>query len=39
MRIARQDIPVRIDVPGAVARQKMDFGCIWMKIRVYWSLI
>ena len=26
MRIAKQDIPVRIDVPGAVARQQMDFG-------------
>ncbi len=26
MRIARQDIPARIDVPGAVARQQTDFG-------------
>lgn len=26
MRIAKQDIPVRIDVPGAVARQQTDFG-------------
>lgn len=26
MRIAKNDIPVRIDAPGAVARQKMDFG-------------
>ena len=26
MRIAKQDIPVRIDVPGAVARQQMNFG-------------
>jgi len=26
MRIAKQDIPVRIDAPGAVARQKIDFG-------------
>ncbi|MGH8019891.1 MAG: cupin domain-containing protein [Opitutaceae bacterium] len=26
MRIARQDMPVRIDVPGAVARQQMNFG-------------
>lgn len=26
MRIAKQDIPVRINVPGAVARQKLDFG-------------
>jgi hypothetical protein len=26
MRIAKQDIPARIDVPGAVARQKTDFG-------------
>lgn len=26
MRIAKQDIPVRINVPGAVARQQMDFG-------------
>ena len=26
MRIAKNDIPVRIDVPGAVARQMMNFG-------------
>ncbi|HVR81572.1 MAG TPA: hypothetical protein VHF02_05775 [Luteimonas sp.] len=26
MRIAKQDIPVRIDAPGAVARQKTNFG-------------
>ena len=26
MRIAKQDIPVRIQVPGTVARQKTDFG-------------
>lgn len=26
MRIARNDIPVRIDAPGAVARQQTDFG-------------
>ncbi len=26
MRIAKEDVPVRIDVPGAVARQKLDFG-------------
>jgi hypothetical protein len=26
MRIAKNDIPVRIDVPGATARQKTDFG-------------
>ena len=26
MRIAKQDIPVRINVPGAVARQKTNFG-------------
>jgi hypothetical protein len=26
MRIAKQDIPIKIKVPGAVARQKMDFG-------------
>lgn len=26
MRIAKQDVPVRIDVPGAVARQKTGFG-------------
>ena len=26
MRISRSDVPVRIDVPGAVARQKTDFG-------------
>jgi hypothetical protein len=26
MRIAKNDIPVRIDVPGAIARQKTDFG-------------
>jgi hypothetical protein len=26
MRIAKQDIPTRIDAPGAVARQTEDFG-------------
>lgn len=26
MRVAREDVPVRIDVPGATARQLMDFG-------------
>lgn len=26
MRIAKEDVPVRIDVPGAVARQKTGFG-------------
>jgi hypothetical protein len=26
VRIAKEDIPVRIDVPGAIARQKTDFG-------------
>ncbi|MFC1609691.1 cupin domain-containing protein [Myxococcota bacterium] len=26
MKIAKNDIPVRIDVPGATARQKTDFG-------------
>ena len=26
MRIAKDDIPVRIDVPGATARQKTGFG-------------
>ncbi len=26
MRIAKEDIPVRIDVPGAIARQQTDFG-------------
>ncbi len=26
MRIAKENIPVRIDAPGAVARQKTDFG-------------
>lgn len=26
MRIAKQDVPVRINVPGAIARQKTDFG-------------
>lgn len=26
MRIAKNDIPVRINAPGAVARQKTDFG-------------
>ena len=26
MRIAREDIPVRIDVPGATARQQSGFG-------------
>ena len=26
MRIAKEDIPARIDVPGATARQQSDFG-------------
>ena len=26
MRIQKEDIPVKIDVPGAVARQAVDFG-------------
>jgi len=26
MRIAKEDIPVRIDVPGATARQQTEFG-------------
>lgn len=26
MHIAKEDIPVRIDVPGATARQQQDFG-------------
>ena len=26
MRIAKNDVPVKIDAPGAVARQKVDFG-------------
>ena len=26
MRIAKEDVPVKIDAPGAVARQKPDFG-------------
>lgn len=26
MRIAKEDVPVRIDVPGATARQQIDFG-------------
>lgn len=26
MRIAKQDVPVRIDVPGAIARQQTNFG-------------
>ena len=26
MRIAKEDVPVRIDVPGATARQQTDFG-------------
>lgn len=26
MRIAKQDIPAKINVPGAIARQQMDFG-------------
>jgi len=26
MRIAKQNIPVKIDVPGAIARQKTNFG-------------
>lgn len=31
MRIAKDDIPVRIDVPGATARQQSDFGGLF-----YW---
>jgi hypothetical protein len=26
VRIAKEDIPVRIDIPGAVARQRTEFG-------------
>jgi hypothetical protein len=26
MRITKEDVPVRINVPGAIARQKTDFG-------------
>ncbi len=26
MRIQKNDVPVRIDIPGAVARQQLDFG-------------
>lgn len=26
MRVAKEDVPVKFDVPGAIARQKMDFG-------------
>ncbi|MGB5987523.1 MAG: hypothetical protein WBG37_19615 [Desulfobacterales bacterium] len=26
MRIAKEDVPVRIDVPGAIARHQRDFG-------------
>lgn len=26
MRIAKKDIPIKLNAPGAVARQKMDFG-------------
>lgn len=26
MRIQKNDVPVRIDVPGAIARQQLDFG-------------
>ena len=26
MRIAKEDVPTRINVPGAVARQQLDFG-------------
>ena len=26
MRIAKEDVPVKIDAPGAVARQQTDFG-------------
>lgn len=26
MRIAKQDIPIRMNVPGAIARQQTDFG-------------
>ncbi|MGP9833888.1 hypothetical protein [Marinobacter sp. NSM] len=29
MRIAKEDIPVRIDVPGAKARQQTDFGDVF----------
>lgn len=28
MRIARQDVPTRFSVPGAIARQKTDFGSV-----------
>ncbi len=26
MKIAKQDIPTKIDIPGAIARQRTDFG-------------
>ncbi|MBN1958356.1 MAG: hypothetical protein JXQ81_03065 [Desulfuromonadales bacterium] len=26
MRIAKEDVPIRINVPGAIARQQTDFG-------------
>jgi len=26
MRISKNDIPVKVDAPGAVARQQQDFG-------------
>ena len=26
MKIAKEDIPVRLDVPGATARQELNFG-------------
>ena len=26
MRIAKQDVPIRINVPGAIARQQINFG-------------
>ena len=26
MRIAKNDVPVKIDAPGAIARQKTEFG-------------
>ena len=26
MKIAKQDIPAKINIPGAIARQQLDFG-------------
>lgn len=36
MRIAKQDIPTRIDAPGAVARAQTDFGRVNGYDLFYW---